>query len=142
MAEAPIGLVNPNDFANCTLTTCNILTSYYNYRINLAPNAIFLSIFSLLIFIYLGIWIVTKRCHFFTLVMELGLIFELIGYSGRIVSYENQWNQSGFLIQIVCLTIGPAFFAAGIYICLGRIVIVYGPENSRLPAAWYTRSVS
>ena len=38
------------------------------------------------------------------------------------------------MIQIVCLTIAPAFYAAGIYFCLSRIVIVFGEENSRVSA--------
>jgi hypothetical protein len=41
------------------------------------------------------------------------------------------------LIQIVCLTIAPAFYAAGIYFCLSRIVTVFGVENSRVSAKTY-----
>jgi hypothetical protein len=44
-----------------------------------------------------------------------------------------------FLIQIVCLTIGPAFLAAGVYLCLSRIVTTFGPENSRIRPLWYPR---
>jgi hypothetical protein len=53
MADAVTGLVNPNDFANCTLDTCSIFTSYYNYRISLISNAIFLAFFSLAFLVYL-----------------------------------------------------------------------------------------
>jgi RTA1 like protein len=42
-----------------------------------------------------------------------------------------------FVIQIVCLTIAPAFYAAGIYFCLSRIVTVFGVENSRVSAKTY-----
>jgi len=42
-----------------------------------------------------------------------------------------------FLIQIVCLTIGPAFLAAGIYLCLSNIVTIFGPENSRIKPRSY-----
>jgi hypothetical protein len=38
--------------------------------------------------------------------------------------------QAPFLTQIVCLTIAPAFLAAGIYLCLSRIVTTFGTENS------------
>lgn len=47
--------------------------------------------------------------------------------------------QNGFLMQIVCLTIAPAFLAAGLYFCLSRIVLTFGPSNSRLPPLWYPR---
>jgi RTA1 like protein len=37
----------------------------------------------------------------------------------------------------VCLTLGPAFISAAIYLCLARIVIVYGKEFSRLKPRTY-----
>lgn len=43
------------------------------------------------------------------------------------------------MIQIVCLTIAPAFMAAGIYLCLSRIVLTFGPSNSRLAPHLYPR---
>ena len=39
---------------------------------------------------------------------------------------------------LICLTIAPAFFTAAIYICLGRIVIVYGEDISRIRPRTYT----
>lgn len=42
-------------------------------------------------------------------------------------------------MQIVCLTIAPAFLAAGIYLCLSRIVLTFGPENSRIKPLSYPR---
>lgn len=39
---------------------------------------------------------------------------------------------------LICLTIGPAFFTAAIYICLGHIVIVYSEDISRLKPRTYT----
>lgn len=39
---------------------------------------------------------------------------------------------------LICLTIAPAFFTAGIYLCLGRIVAVYGTECSRVKPKTYT----
>lgn len=42
-------------------------------------------------------------------------------------------------MQIVCLTIAPAFFAAGIYLTLSRIVITIGESNSRIKALSYPR---
>ena len=48
-------------------------------------------------------------------------------------------SQSPFLIQIICLTIAPAFMAAGIYLCLSRIVSTFGVENSRIKPLSYPR---
>lgn len=43
------------------------------------------------------------------------------------------------MIQIICLTIAPAFLAAGIYLCLSRIVSTFGAENSRIKPLSYPR---
>jgi len=40
-------------------------------------------------------------------------------------------------MQIVCLTIAPAFLAAGIYLTLSRIVLTFGPQNSRIKPLSY-----
>jgi hypothetical protein len=42
-------------------------------------------------------------------------------------------------MQIVCLTIAPAFLAAGIYLCLSRIVVTFGAQNSRIKPKDYPR---
>ena len=39
---------------------------------------------------------------------------------------------------IISLTIGPAFFSAAIYLCLARIVVLYGEDLSRVTPRTYT----
>jgi hypothetical protein len=45
--------------------------------------------------------------------------------------------QIPFLVQIICLTIAPAILAAGVYLCLSRIVTTFGQDNSRISARTY-----
>jgi hypothetical protein len=137
-----LGFINPALLSNCTVKTCPILTSFYNYRINLAPNVAFLALFAVAVPWFLGVWLYTKRGFWFMTVMLFGLAAEILGYIGRILSYHDQWNQNGFLIMTVCLTLGPAFFSAAVYLCLARIVTIYGPENSKLAPSTYTKLVS
>ncbi|KAH7176583.1 RTA1 like protein-domain-containing protein [Dactylonectria macrodidyma] len=118
---------------------CDNVDSYYQYRVDMAPNAAFLAIFAASLIGYAVTWIVTRRGTAFTVALLLGLICEILGYAGRIMSSDNPWSENGFLVQICCLTIGPAFMAAGIYLCLRRIVSAFGPENSRIPPEYYTR---
>ncbi|KUJ12186.1 putative sphingoid long-chain base transporter RSB1 [Mollisia scopiformis] len=131
--------IDPTTLTNCTVHTCPVDSSFYNYRISLPPNAIFLTFFSLSLFLYLSIWLTKRRGTFFSSAMLLGITAEIIGYIGRILSYTNQWNENGFLIQTICLTIAPAFFSAGIYVCLAQIVAVYGAENSLIPPRYFAR---
>jgi hypothetical protein len=120
---------------------CPISSSYYFYRVSLAANATFLALFSISLIAYLATFAFTRRATAFTFAMTAGVILEVLGYVGRIQSWQNQWSQTGFLMQIVCLTIAPAFMAGGIYLCLRRIVYAFGPENSRISPEAYTRIV-
>ncbi len=43
-----------------------------------------------------------------------------------------------FLIYLICVTIAPALLTAAIYLCLARIVTVYGAEISRFRPRTYT----
>lgn len=41
-------------------------------------------------------------------------------------------------IQLVCLTVSPAFIAGGIYLTLKHIIIIYGSRFSRIRPRLYT----
>jgi hypothetical protein len=127
---------------DCTVDTCAITSSYYYYRVSLPANAVFLALFSISLIGFVGTYALTRRGFAFTFAMISGVTLEIVGYVGRIQSWQNQWQQEGFLMQIVCLTIAPAFMAGGIYLCLRRIVYAFGPENSRIAPESYTRIVS
>jgi hypothetical protein len=45
-----------------------------------------------------------------------------------------QWFLSIALVdrELICVTIGPVFLTAAIYLCLSRIIVVYGAHLSRL----------
>jgi len=121
------------------LETCDISTSYYFYRVSLGANAAFLALFSISLAGFIVTYALTRRATAFTVAMIVGVALEVCGYVGRIQSHQNQWKQDGFLMQIVCLTIAPAFMAGGIYLCSRRIVYAFGPENSRISPEAYTR---
>ncbi|MCJ1321115.1 hypothetical protein MMC15_006459 [Xylographa vitiligo] len=123
----------------CTLDTCPLSQSYYAYRPSLSANAVFLAFFSFSLLCFLVQALLSRRFIGFTVALVCGCILEVVGYSGRIISYINPFDQNGFLIQICCLTIAPAFMAAGLYLCLSRIVNTFGRENSRIAPLSYPR---
>lgn len=124
---------NPRDVA------CDNVPSYFGYRIDLAANVAFCTLFSLSALLYILTYAITRRGLSFFVAMFLGVLCEILGYAGRIMAWKNQWVDTGFLMQICCLTIGPAFLAAGIYLSLRKIVYAFGAENSRIKPEWYTR---
>lgn len=124
---------------HCTIDTCPFDLSYWAYRPSLAANSTFLAIFALSLLLFLLQGISSKRFLGFTIAMVSGDILEVLGYVGRVMSYYNPFKEDGFLMQIVCLTIAPAFMAAGIYFCLSRIVMTFGAQNSRIAPLSYPR---
>lgn len=70
--------------------------------------------------------------------MMLGLASEGAGYIARMLMHENPFVLPYFLQYLICLTLGPAFFAAAIYLCLGHVVVVYGEGISRIRPRTYT----
>lgn len=125
------------DTDNCTFQTCSIEDSYFDYRPSLALNSLLIALFSLSAILYLVQGIRYKTWSFLA-VMLLGNIAEIIGYGGRVWGYNNPFTMNPFLIQICCLTFAPAFLAAGIYLCLSRIVVIFGADISRIPPKAYT----
>ncbi|KAJ5741784.1 RTA1 like protein-domain-containing protein [Penicillium manginii] len=125
------------DHDTCTLDTCPIDLAYINYQPNLGANILFLAIFAFFLAgqLVVGSWF---RTWTYMGAMSAGLILEVLGYVGRVMMHNNPFDFNAFLLYLICLTIAPAFFTAAIYICLGRIVTIYGEDISRIRPRTYT----
>jgi len=126
--------LNPTDDSACAT-----VPGFYWYDISLPANATLVALFTISLIGFVGVYAATRRGLAFSFALIAGVILEILGYAGRIMSWRNRWDENGFLMQICCLTIAPAFLAGGIYLCLRRIVIAFGPENSRIKPETYTR---
>ena len=123
----------------CTLKTCSVAKyGWVRYQPSIPGNTFFLTIFILVLFaqIYLGI---RHRTTGVTISFCLGIMMEIIGYIGRIMIHNDPFRKDYFLIYLIDLTIGPTLIAAGIYLCMARIVVVY--DGGRLAVSrWKPRS--
>ncbi|KAJ4362299.1 hypothetical protein N0V83_010392 [Neocucurbitaria cava] len=110
----------------------------YRYVPSLAGAMIALIIFLIMAILHLHQFFRLKnRIIIFVVV---GALCEVGGFGARIGShFDNQaWGQ--FIVQGVLLLVGPLFFAATIYMMLGRTIRLAGGEDvSLIPARWYTR---
>ncbi|KAF2840786.1 putative RTA1 domain protein [Patellaria atrata CBS 101060] len=122
---------------NCNVDICSLEYANFTYVPNLAGNIIFVAIFGLCIPFQLFFGIRHKTWGYM-IGMLGGLILEVLGYVGRIQMHFNPFKFDPFLLYLICLTIGPAFLSAAIYLCLGRIVVVYGDHLSRFKPGTYT----
>ncbi|KAI9830697.1 MAG: hypothetical protein M1826_004526 [Phylliscum demangeonii] len=130
-------MVRDSSFESCTLKTCPITDAEVFYIPSLGGNIFYAVVFGLLLLtqVFLGI---RHRTWGFLVGMVGGLVLELVGYSSRAQMHFNPFLKSPFLAQIVTLTIAPAFISAAIYLCLSRIVVVYGEGLSRVKPRTYS----
>ncbi|KAN0122045.1 RTA1 domain containing protein [Hyaloscypha variabilis] len=120
-----------NSSQECTLSTCSIIQAQYTYDPSLAGNASLAAFFGLLLLFQLIIGIYYRTIGF-TIAMSSGLILEIIGYIGRVQMHFNPFIQQPFMMYLICVTIAPVFLTAAIYLCLSRIIVVYGTHLARL----------
>ena len=65
---------------------------------------------------------------------------EFIGYCARASAYDKTGRMMPYCIQNVFILLGPALFAATIYMVLGRVIIaVKGESRSLIPVRWLTK---
>ncbi|KAJ5216412.1 RTA1-domain-containing protein [Penicillium cinerascens] len=126
---------DPSDY--CTLDICPLTEAYVYYVPSLPGNAFYLALFAILLVAQLGLGIRYRTWGYLAGLVG-GLVLEIIGYAGRLQMHYNPFRFNPYLEYLICLTIGPAFFSASIYICLGRIVVIYGEKISRCRPRTYT----
>ena len=120
------------DVSFCTYANCSVVDyGQLQYIPSLPGNAFYLSVFALAVVAQtaLGVW---HRTWGFMVGMLGGLALEILGYVARIQLHYNDFERTHFIIYLVGLTIGPACFSGAIYICLARIINIYGTAVSLL----------
>lgn len=126
----------PADTSFCTVGTCPLVCAHIHYLPTVPGNATYAGIFGVLLVAQLVFGIRFKTWGFMV-GMICGLILEVVGYIGRIMLHHNPFNFNNFIIYLVPLTIAPAFLAAGVYLCLSRIIVANGSHISRFSPRTY-----
>lgn len=76
----------------------------------------------------------------FMIALIVGGCFETLGYVGRAISSHNKTALGPYIIQSTFILLGPALFAASIYMTLGRIIrLVNGEKYALIRATWLTK---
>jgi hypothetical protein len=121
----------------CSLALCDLTLAHVGYLPSLPGNALFAALFVICFFAQFILGIKYRTWGFMAAAI-LGMLIEVIGYVGRIMMHSNPFSKNNFLIYLVTLTIAPAFLSAAIYLCLARIVVVYGEGKSGFQPRTYT----
>ncbi|KIW60045.1 hypothetical protein PV05_00295 [Exophiala xenobiotica] len=116
----------------CTYATCSVKEDgMLEYIPTLPGNAAYAGVFVALLVLHIFFG-VKFRTWSFLVGMTCGNILEVAGYGGRILLHHNVFEKNYFIINLVGLTIGPAFLSASIYLCLARIIYIFGEKLSLL----------
>ncbi|KPM37830.1 hypothetical protein AK830_g8732 [Neonectria ditissima] len=113
---------------------------FYNYNPSLPAAAIFVVVFG--ISALLHIWQLIRNRTWYFIPFVIGCLFEAVGYVGRAMSAQEapDFTKNPYIIQSILLLLGPALFAASIYMVLGRIIILLGAgEHSIIRTNWLTK---
>ena len=95
------------------------------YIPSIAGNAIYLAWFAIVILAQIGLGIKFRTWGYMGAMIG-GCLLEVVGYVGRIGLYNDIFDNNQFIIYLVGLTIGPAFYSAALYISISRIIALYG----------------
>ncbi|KXH49674.1 RTA1 like protein [Colletotrichum nymphaeae SA-01] len=125
------------DTSDCTLTTCPVSLSRIGFLPNLGGNAFMVAWFGIILIAQIALAIRYKTWSYL-FGQACGLVLEVVGYVERIRLRDDPFNNQTFIVYIVTITIAPAFLCYTIYLCFGRIVLIYGPHVSLMPHRSYT----
>lgn len=76
----------------CTVDTCALIISYWNYRPDIIINAVFAGISILLCFLVLIQGLRSRGFKMYTVVVVIGSIMEFMGYGARIFANMNPFS--------------------------------------------------
>ncbi|KAF3901982.1 hypothetical protein ABW21_db0206636 [Orbilia brochopaga] len=99
----------------------------YKYSPSIPAAAIFTVLFAILAILHT--YYMFRHKGWYWIPFTLGVIFEAIGYVGRIAGHYAPYSIAWYILQSVFILIGPTVFAASIYMTLSRIAIALHSED-------------
>lgn len=115
--------------ADCTLATCPVEEGWLSSPAPIEGIAFMLAAFATLVPI--NLWIGARSgTTVYSLSMSLGLLLEVVGYSGRLLLRKNLASKSFFVMSLLGTAVGPTLISAAIYTILPHILALYGSDLS------------
>ncbi|PON27864.1 hypothetical protein TGAM01_v203001 [Trichoderma gamsii] len=87
----------------------------------LAPNALFVTLFTILFTIQIILNIKFWRFYGYATGMLGGLLLEMLGYVAKVQLSHNRANKNGYIMYIIGLTLGPTFLSSSLYLGISTL---------------------
>ncbi|KAL2786277.1 RTA1 like protein-domain-containing protein [Aspergillus keveii] len=113
---------------------------YYHYEPSVIATIPFAVLFALTSVIHL--WQMIRPRTWYMIPFIIGALFEALGYVFRYISARQtpNWTMKPYVGQQVLILLGPALFAASIYMLLGRIIRVLNASSiSPIRVNWLSK---
>ncbi|KAK3381003.1 RTA1 like protein-domain-containing protein [Podospora didyma] len=113
---------------------------YYYFDPSVAANSVFVVLFGITAIGH-TIQLIRKKTWYF-IPFTIACYFEAIGYVGRALnaSQTPDWTFGPFLMQALLILLGPALYAASVYMVLGRLIRLLDAHHlSIVRTNWLTK---
>ncbi|KAL7798329.1 RTA1 domain-containing protein [Trichoderma ceciliae] len=87
----------------------------------LAPNAVFVTIFTIILLIQLILTVRFWRFYGYAIGMLGGLLLELLGYVAKVQLSYSRANKNAYIMYIIGLTLGPTFLSSSLYLGISTL---------------------
>lgn len=98
---------------------------------------VFSTLFGLEVIIHSGLLAYHRGFPKFMIVAIIAACGELAGWIARTYGHTDPFDRNGYIAQIVCLILSPAFISAVNYMAFQNVMDVFGHKWSRIPRKWY-----
>lgn len=111
--------------------------NWFKTDLNPIANYVYFIVFSLIFFYFVGM-LYKSRYHWFNVSFTIGLLLQFVGWMGRIMALRDNGDVQFYLMEIIDLSISPAFLMGGIYFMFAQMIVIHGREYSVLKPLWYS----
>lgn len=112
---------------DCTLATCPVEEGWFSSPPPIEGTAFMLAAFATLVPI--NMWVGARsKTTVYSVSMSIGLLLEVMGYSGRLLLRNDLARKSYFVMSLIGSATGPTLITAAIYTILPHILVLYGSD--------------
>ncbi|CDU26002.1 uncharacterized protein SPSC_06173 [Sporisorium scitamineum] len=116
---------------------CKAANSSYGFQPELWVGIVFSALYGLEMLIHAGLLAFHRGYPKFMIVAIVAAAGELAGWIARTYGHVDPFDWNGYVAQIICLILSPAFISAVNYMAFQNVMDVFGSKWSRIPRKYY-----
>lgn len=116
---------------------CNPKNSSYGFLPELWTGILFSCLFGILVLTHIALLGYHRLFPKFMFIAIVGAAGELAGWIARAYGHVDPFDRNGYIAQVICLILSPAFVSAVNYVAFQNVMDVFGKKWSRIPRKYY-----